>query len=396
MRVLQLTDDFSHTGGIRSAIRNTTELLRQHGHDVAVFSPDEDRGAALSRWLSLRHLRRLRRELARQPVDILHAHSVSMRLSPLPLLAAVERGTPVVMTVHDFNYVCPRKWMIDPSGRPCPRGLGAACLVLDCYSGKRGYRYLPYHGLRLLKILLHRSLLRRFVSVFIAPSETLAYWLRRGLGIAPRDIVQVANFVPPMGPGTGGAERSGLLFSGRLSPEKGVDLLLEAFSALHQDFPQVRLVIAGDGPARRSLERLSQRLGVEPWTEFTGMLDPELLARRYATARCVVFPSLWLENCPMGVLEAMSAGATIVASRVGGIPEIVDDDRTGLLFERGDGEQLGLRLRRVLTEPTLADRLGGAARAEAERRFSPRAHWTQLTEVYRRCLTPAVARSLCG
>jgi glycosyltransferase involved in cell wall biosynthesis len=92
----------------------------------------------------------------------------------------------------------------------------------------------------------------------------------------------------------------------------------------------------------------------------------------------------------------MAAGATIVASRVGGIPEIVDDGQTGLLFERGDSEQLGRRLRRALTEPTLADRLGVSARAEAERRFSPRAHWTQLTEVYRRCLAPAVARSLRG
>ncbi len=396
MRILQLTDDFEHAGGIQSAIRNTTELLRQEGHDVRVFSPGDGGGAPLSRWLSPRHLRQLRQALARQPVDIVHAHSVSMRLSPLPLRAAAERGTPVVMTVHDFNYICPRKWMIDPAGRPCARGLGAACLVLDCHSGKRGRRHLPYHGLRWLKILLHRALLRRLVDVFVAPSEALAAWLRRELAVAPERIVHIPNFVyaPPGPPPRPGATRRDVLFVGRLSPEKGVDCLLRAFPAVRSRFPEVRLTIAGDGPARGSLERLALRLGLVDATVFTGMLSHELLHDRHATARCTVFPSLWLENCPMGVLEAMAAGAAIVASRVGGIPEIIRDGETGLLFERGESGQLAAQVTRILGDSALEARLGSAARVESDRRFSPQAHRSQLLGLYERCLGAAGRRAV--
>lgn len=388
MRILQITDDFRHTGGIQSAIRNTMELLHQEGHDVRMFDPGDGGGAQLSRWLSLRQKRRLHQDLARQPVDIVHAHSLSMRLSPLPLRAAVELGIPVVMTVHDFNYVCPRKWMIDSSGRPCARGLGAACLVLDCHSAKPGRRYLPYHGLRWLKIQLHRALLRRLVDVFVAPSDVLAAWLSRSLGVAPERIVHIPNFVAvPTEPlPRPGAERD-VLFVGRLSPEKGVDCLLHAFSVLRSRFPEARLVVAGDGPARAALEQLAGRLGVAQATTFAGMLSQELLRARHAAARCSVFPSLWLENCPMGVLEAMAAGVAVVASRVGGIPEIIRHEQTGLLFERGDSVQLAAQLTRILGDSELQARLGSAARAEAVRRFSPQAHRPQLVGLYERCLT---------
>jgi glycosyltransferase involved in cell wall biosynthesis len=390
MRVLQLTDDFAHAGGIQSAVRHTMDLLRQEGHEVRLFEPGDDGGAPLSRWLSARYLRRLRRELARQPVDLVHAHSLSMRLSPLPLRAAVEQGIPVLMTVHDFNYVCPRKWMIDPAGEPCARGIGAACLVLDCASARPGRRHLPYHGLRWLKIQLHRALLRRLVDVFVAPSELLASWLRRDLGVTPERIVHIPNFVPvvPAAPVRAPAG-SDLLFVGRLSPEKGVDCLLQAFSALRGRFPQARLVVAGDGPARGPLERLARHLGVEQATTFTGMLEQEQLRERHAAARCSLFPSLWLENCPMGVLEAMAAGAAIVASRVGGIPEILRDEENGLLFERGDSAALAAQLARVLDDSALAVRLGSAARADQVLRFSPQAHRTQLLGLYERRLAAA-------
>jgi len=396
MRILQLTDDVDHAGGIQSVIHNTMRLLRQEGHDVRVFSPGDEGGAQLSRWLSPRHLRRLRESLVRQPVDIVHAHSLSMRLSPWPLRAAAEQGTPVVMTVHDFNYICPRKWMIDPAGRPCARGLGAACLVLDCHSGKRGRRHLPYHGLRWLKILLHRALLRRLVDVFVAPSEDLATWLRRELGVAPERIVHIPNFVyAPPGPlPRPGAIRRDVLFVGRLSPEKGVDCLLRAFPTIRNRFPEVRLVIAGDGPARASLERLALRLGLEEAAVFTGMLSHELLHDRHATARCTVFPSLWVENCPMGMLEAMAAGAAIVASRVGGIPEIIHDGETGLLFERGESEHLAAQVTRILGDTAVEERLGRAARVECARRFSPQAHRSQLVGLYERCLgSPRAVRA---
>src|SRR5205085_1269547 len=151
------------------------------------------------------------------------------------------------------------------------------------------------------------------------------------------------------------AEPAEILFAGRLSPEKGIDELLEATRGMN-------LVVAGDGPLR---DRVPNALGFVPHDE---------LERLYDRAAIVVLPS-YREGLPLCVLEAMAHGRPVVASAVGGIPELVEDGVTGYLAEPGDVAGLRAALERLLADPLLRRRLGRAARASVAERCS----WERVT-----------------
>src|SRR5207245_603208 len=157
--------------------------------------------------------------------------------------------------------------------------------------------------------------------------------------------------------------RSYVAAVGRLVPQKGFDVLLEAFARL--DAPEVDLLIAGDGPERRRLEALRERLGLGARVHLLGAVDRATVASLYQGARLVVCPSRW-EGLPLVCLEAMASGRAVVASRVDGIPDAVGDGETGLLVQPEDPVALAGALRALLDDGPRRERLGAlgtAARA---------------------------------
>jgi glycosyltransferase involved in cell wall biosynthesis len=152
-----------------------------------------------------------------------------------------------------------------------------------------------------------------------------------------------------------------------LRPEKGHDVLLRAASHIVRRFPDARFDVVGDGPERRSLEALSDELGLRGFVSFAG--HREDVAARLAAADICVHPSR-SEAFPNAVLEAMAAGLPIVASGVGGVIEVMRDGDTGLVVPPGDHNQLAHAIGRIMSTPTLARSLGKAARSEVAARYS--------------------------
>ncbi len=383
-RLLQITDSFEYTGGIRSYIKQASELLAHRGWEVEIYSPAGAGGGLRShftRWAGWRYLAELREAVDRFRPDLLHAHSLSLRLSPLPLRAAVERGIPVVMTVHDFNHVCPRKWMVRADGRPCPWGFGYRCLLLDCPSTRSGLAWAPYHGLRWLKTGLHRRMIRAWVDTFITPSAVLGQWMGSSLGVG--NVTTVPNFVhPPDGGNQPEVRRSGLLYVGRLSREKGVDVLLRAMPLILESVPGTLLTVIGDGPDRPVLETLAGTLGINDSVTFTGAVQNRLLGAHYRTGAACVLPSLWMENCPVTALEALAHGMPLLASDLGGLSEIVREGTAGFLFPRGDHRKLAELAVRLLGDRELSRKLGAKSLEVFREDYSPDAHFARLTAVY--------------
>lgn len=389
MRILHLTDDFSYPGGIQSYLKHVRTAMSAQGHEIRIYSPagrSNDSASYFTRWCSPRDALAVRKLVREWRPDILHAHSLAMRLSPFPLRVGRSEGIPVVMTVHDFAYVCPRKWMIDHDGAPCRYGFGGRCLVSNCPSSKPGWRWLLYHQLRWLKTLLHRSMLRRYVDRFVCPSRALGDWMERSLSVP--NVVHISNFIagevqePAPLP-----ERPRLLFVGRLSEEKGVDCLLRAMPEVLAATRDAELVIVGDGPLRGRLEASVKSLGIGARTHFEGQIANERLGEYYARAAICVLPSVWMENCPVTALEALAAGRPLVVSDAGGSRELVREGETGFVFRRGDVGDLARKLVTLAQNRALRENMSREAHALFCTEYTEARHLERLMALYKSAMT---------
>jgi glycosyltransferase involved in cell wall biosynthesis len=383
VKVLHLTDDLGLLGGVQRYLENLRTILPEQGVECLVWAPEpRPLGDMASRWYGRRSRAEVREMIRRERPDAVHAHNVWMRLSPAPLAAAREAGVPVLVTAHDYGWVCPRKWMITGRGHPCELGFGGRCALSGCRGSREGPAWLPYNALRWFKTAAHRAMARRWVDRFISPSQHLAGWLVRSLRVD--DVAHVPNFAVAPRRGTPGpvVNPQNLVFAGRLSREKGVDVLLRAMPQIVAKFPQARLVVAGEGPERASLEDLTTEVGIAGSVQFAGTLSPERLEDLYADAGLVVLPTLWMENCPVSVLEAFANGRAVAASRVGGVPELIDDGRNGILFERADHRDLGSRLAAAMARPDGIVAMGSRAAARWTESYTPDIHCRRLRAVY--------------
>jgi glycosyltransferase involved in cell wall biosynthesis len=171
-----------------------------------------------------------------------------------------------------------------------------------------------------------------------------------------------------------------ILFLGRLEQAKGVFDLLEAVSALRSALPDVRLVCAGGGD-RRAVERYAERLGIRDAVKFTGWVGPSGKRALLENAAAFVLPS-YTAGQPVSLLEAMAAGVPVIASPVGGIPEVVVDGVTGFLVAPGDTATLQRLLRKLLVDRKLGERMGAAARESVCLRFAPERTIPRIEEIY--------------
>jgi glycosyltransferase involved in cell wall biosynthesis len=199
-------------------------------------------------------------------------------------------------------------------------------------------------------------------------------------GFDPERVRVVHNFIDTDSyePHYGGR---GIISFGRLVVEKGLDRLIRVAGAM----PDLRFLLAGEGPERSRLEALAEELGVksDPGNvEFLGYVDRKRLHRIVSETMCVVMPSIWYENFPYTVLEAFALGKPVVASKIGGLPEMVVDRKTGLLFEPGSEAGLERAIRFLVENPQQAGEMGRNARRMVEQEFDGGTHYERIMEIY--------------
>ncbi len=271
------------------------------------------------------------------------------RLDPRPRLVALLQ----VSYVEEFRAV--RPLIAD----------GADGRVLGRPGGvERRFRWLKAP----LQIVLGR-LTARAADLVLAPSAATAAELRRDYGVSDAAVVPNVTGGLAVQPGSPdmGEPPGYLLFVGRLRIRKGVEVLLEALREKH---PKARLLIAGDGEHREALERKTAELGLGQTVTFLGRCDAGRVRGLLRGAAALVVPSTY-EGMPLVVLEAMESGVPVVASRVSGIPEVVEDGRTGWLVAPEDPSGLARALAEVLNDPDEARRRGEAGRQRVDERFRP-------------------------
>jgi len=218
-------------------------------------------------------------------------------------------------------------------------------------------------------------------ALVIALSEQ---WRGRLLAIAPTARIEVLpnGVALPDLQRVRRAQEPALLFVGDLIRAKGLHDLLRAFGRVAPRFPRLKLICAGGQPPADMIQLVAQ-LGLQQRVVCPGWLGPERLHAEFSRATVFALPS-YAEGMPMALLEAMSWGLPVIATPVGGVPQVLEDGMNGLLVAPGDIDALAAALARLVAEPALRDSLGAAARRTIETRFSLDAALERLGEIYRR------------
>jgi glycosyltransferase involved in cell wall biosynthesis len=402
MRILHVNKFLYRRGGAESYMLDLAALQREQGHEVELFGMryPENAPARFERWFPSRvdfeptppslqgKLRGAGRLLwsssaargmsavldAFRP-ELVHLHNIYHQLSPSILRPIRAAGIPTVMTLHDYKLACPTYRFLD-HGRICeaclPRRFWSPTLR-RCNGGS-----LAASTLNGLEMTVHTAVgIYGAVHRFLCPSKFLERKMRQGR-VYPDRLRWIPNFVdvhaihPKQAPG------GNAVYAGRLSDEKGVEVLIEAVARQ----PQLRLDVAGDGPARQKLEHLTASAAASDRIRFHGRLPVDELHELLRTASVLVVPSRWYENMPLSILEGFAAGLPVVASALGGMPELIDVGRDGLLVPVDDPEALGEAVQGLVEAPSRAFAMGRAARAKAEREFAPERHLDRLDVVY--------------
>ncbi|MCW2764495.1 MAG: hypothetical protein JWO11_454 [Nocardioides sp.] len=402
VRILHVNKFLYRRGGAEGYLLDLAALQRTAGHEVAYFGmehPDNDQPSAgrppayvefepapagvpakvarLGRMVWSTSARRGMDEAIEEfRPDVVHAHNIYHQLSPSVLHAARQRGIPIVLTMHDYKLVCPTYQFLD-NGQICTACVGRTpwpAVRRACKDGSRAASTAAA-----VEVSLHRWFgAYDGVQVFVAPSRFLAQQVTAG-GI-PGDRVRVLPNFTELDVVFGAPVRRGAVVAGRLSPEKGIDTLIRAIAGLDLP-PGVLLDVAGDGPERPALEALAAA-EAPGRVRFHGRLGrPELQELVGEAAVCVV-PSRWHENQPLAVLEAFALGVPVVATNLGGLPELVDDT-TGWVVPPDDVPALRGALREALGSAVESRRRGLAARRVAELEHNPKDHLEAITELYR-------------
>lgn len=225
-----------------------------------------------------------------------------------------------------------------------------------------------------------RERVLQLASEVTVVSQDLADTLLRINGRTP---LVIPNAVEPASRSVGGA-RPRILFAGRLSEQKDPETLLEAFISLNRE--AVELHFCGEGELEAALRRRASQSGVSQRVFFHGQVDQERYQALLSKASIMVLPSCRGEGCPNVILEAMSAGLPVIATKVGGIPELVDEGKTGLLFEPGARHQLAEQLKTLLDRPAMAQEYGQTAASRATSHHNPGVIAESYLSLYRRIL----------
>lgn len=278
--------------------------------------------------------------------DVVHLNNVhrQITLSILDAPYLKEHHVPVFYTAHDYVTICPGYLMLDGEGRVCDAcledGKYRHCIENRCVKGSRAKSALA--ALEASFNRAHRSNER--IDRVIAPSSFMRSKLIEG-GWPEGKVVALQNFaddaILARASGVAGdvtdRESPYLLFFGRLSAEKGVDVLLRAFDAAAPSLPRdMRLIVVGDGPDAAEFRELAASLDSAPRIEFAGYQTGDALQTYVERASLAIASSRCRENMPYSIVEAFAAGTPVVGTRIGGIPELVADGVTGFACEPGD------------------------------------------------------------
>ncbi len=391
MRILMLHNFYRHRGGEGVSFAVEAEALRSLGHEVDTFSMDNavDLGAsnkirtALNAVWSRESYDMVRSLLEKKSYDILHVQNFFPLLSPSVYDAAKSCGVPVVQALRNYRLFCMQTGLFR-DGKICE----------NCSGGKHswaGIRHRCYRGSlgasltlgAMIEFHRARQTWAKRVDAFIAVSDCVKQkYVSNGW---KSDQIRVKHNTVSPAPDPGNGEQGFFVVVGRLSEDKGLLVLLDAWDLLMKkcaqgDAPLLKII--GDGPLEQNLRKEVVRRGLSDAVEVAGRLSLEETYSELGLALASIQPSVRFEPCSRTIAESYAKGTPVIAAKIGGAAELVDEGVSGFYFEPGDASALAEMILRLSNDPGIALAMRAATRTFFDQNFSPQKNAEQLAAIY--------------
>ena len=408
MKILLISGGFLNNSGADVVAHLTYEVLCRNSHDVAIFTtkgcccidnykyenlmpepyntPIKYLKNIINYYYNFKSAKNLESILDDFKPDIVHVHSI--RISSLTysvLKPIIKRKIPIVMTLHGPSFICPSSVFLKKNKTLCDKACGKNfrqfnCIINNC-TGKieRSFR------LAISNFVCELTGYNKYISKFITPSNILRNLiLKWDYDVIPDKIITInnslsvteANTIPKY------SNKGYFLYSGRISEENGIRYLLQAI----KDLPKgIEIHIAGKGSEENKLKQYANAHGLDN-VKFLGFKNRTEIKEEYQNCIALIVPSNWFEIFGMVNIEAFINGKPVIASNIGGIPEIVENNINGLLFEPGNVEQLKKCILKYWNNPELVVEHGKNAYQKAINKYSSDIYYQNLIKLYEEVL----------
>jgi len=382
MKILFVHNCYQQAGGEDNVVAAEAKLLAGHGHDVELWSVDNKDlptgisgkiKTALATSYSFASRAIARDKLQRFKPDVVHVHNFFPQISPSIYDACLEEGVPVVQTLHNYRLICPGAMLMRQGNicEQCITGSPYQAAWYGCYRGSKLGSLVVAH-----MVAQHRKqgTWQHKVNRFIALTEfAKSKFVATGF---PADKIAVkANFLhdPLQAPRINSDTPNFALFVGRISEEKGINTLLQAWSTLDD---KAQLKVAGTGPLDGLLVGKSNVVAL-------GRQSSDEVSRLMQQAAFLVLPSEWYEGFPLVLVEAFAHGLPVLASRLGSMADIIKDGETGVLFTPVDADDLANKAKWLLDNPQQVKKLGDNARRVFLEKYTAEQNYAELIAIYK-------------
>ena len=383
MKILLAHNQYQQAGGEDQSVSAEIAMLEAYGHEVIQYRVHNDAihemsslGVATRTIWNRTSYRDISELIHKHRPHIAHFNNTFPLISPAAYYAARKTGVPVVQTLRNYRLICPDAYFLR-NQKLCESCMGRRfawpAIVHGCYRKNR-----KASAVVATMLTTHRLLRtwRNAIDVYIALTEFGRNTFIRG-GLPAEKIVVKPNFVYP-DPGAGTGMGNYAIFIGRLSEEKGIKTLLDAWRHLEKD---IHLKIVGSGPLETIVEEAAKR---DPRIEWTGQQSPSQVANLVGNAAFLVFPSLWYEGMPRTIIEAFARGTPVIASELGAMQELINHDHNGLHFDPGNATELATFVEQLWCDPTRLQRMRTAARDAYESHYGFETNYQSLMAIYER------------
>ena len=400
MKILMVNKFHYLKGGSEKYYFEFAELLKEKGHEVAFFSMENEKNIhtnnkeyfvpqvdlnsnnklkALDIIYSKTNKKKMEEALEEFNPDIVHLNNFQRQLSASIIEPIKKRNIPIVFTAHDIEAICPNKTMLDKENNICEKCLKGKyynCIKKTCIKNSKLKSIL---GAIETQYYRNKKIYTQKIDYIITPSE---FYRKKFIedGINPEKIKAIHNFIDTENYEFKNEDEGYALYFGRISIEKGVINLINAFAKTQKG----KLYIAGEGPEKETIENLIKENKIEDRVKMLGFLNKEQVFDAIRKCSFTVLPSIWRDNCPYSVLETMAIGKPVIGSNMGGIPELVKHEETGLVFDSSNIDELTEKMDILFNNPEIVQKYGKKAKELANKIYTKDYYYNEVIKIYER------------